>query len=329
MPEPAGDKGKKKESEPDLDERILQSVNKRRGHKTDEWLASLAKEALQSAKSAVGLGGKTGTAPAGGSTQTTTAWLDHLFDCFARYAFDLNEETQRPDILIQVERPAPAKIELRDRRPPETFQILKGRVFTRDWTVLISGLGENVEMFLLPTDKVIAFLGGPDQFTCFAKMKIEHHNREGMWWVGGQALSREQVSQLARELIEGLIKITRGEASLDDAFSFGGKAEEEPAGVPARPMSTGEFDLLTITGPRAKKLDKADTKKVTMSEACDLLSQAISDELEELAEILSKPSADGDSISPVVIEKRTAKLSALREEMLKTVELWKDAINAW
>jgi hypothetical protein len=215
---------------PHISDMILGSLKPRTGKETSKWIAGLADESVEDAVAAAAaqhveepapLPPPVASAQKHDSKHDMTHLLDHLFDCFQQYEYEFNRTVHGTDLMVQIDRPQIAMETIKQKfQPSETVQVFRGRISTRQWTLLIRGRDQMVEGWIMPIDKLISFTGDPGSFIRFLFIEAVWLNGDLQWRIDGVEVPWEHVRSLAKQLFGALVKVARGEASDQTPFSL-------------------------------------------------------------------------------------------------------------
>lgn len=227
---------------------ILNSLTPRTGKETSKWIAKItdddsmhdAVEAAAREQDAELLTSSPVRIP---SRQDAVGFLDYLFDCFQQYEVPFNSNIGAPELQIHVDRPESVTETVREKfQPIHTLQVFRGRVSTRDWTMLVRAHNNVIEGWIIPIGQLITFSGGHSDFTRFLLMQPT--TREGVttWQIDGLDVAWENIRSLAKLLFGALVKVARGESSPNDQFSLRRKASSTKSSADAAPAAEYDFD---------------------------------------------------------------------------------------
>jgi hypothetical protein len=155
MANQGGGKGNdpKKKGQGNFNEMILGGLKSRAGKETTRWVKGLTDDA--SAEDLVL--GAIEKRDAGPAPTSPLAWVDKLFDLFQQYEVELNRVTSdQPELRLGSDRPVFTN-ELLTKLQNDPDAEYRGRVFTREWTLAITGNLEHTEGHIIPSQHFIAF----------------------------------------------------------------------------------------------------------------------------------------------------------------------------
>jgi hypothetical protein len=327
----------------DLREQILGSLKPRRGKKTEEWLMRVSGYRSGAAQSQVGMVPSERPAASGITNHTLAQVLDQLFDCFTRYQCEYNDSCTSPELKVEIERPQLMASNQRDPVTGEPVRYWRGRLFTQVWTLLLREHGQDIEGYIVANELAIRFTAHPGDFTRFLNLTSSPAAGGRAWSVNGQALAWDDVPALSRELFHYLLKIAGGEIGSGAPFAVA-PVPAPQAALPAQPLLHEENSAVASGGqlpspvwtlatdgdlkdvPIAKTLELVGSTSA-VAIACTLLAEAVERELADLALDGQRAFAAQDTNSAERALRRTARLRAIRPEILASVAKWKDALS--
>jgi hypothetical protein len=345
---------------PQLSDMILGSLKPRVGKETSKWVAGLTEDAMEAAEQAARMQGvemltSSDQVPHKPPHVAITHFMDYLFDCFQQYEFEFNRTAPVPEMLVSIERPTSVVETTRHSlRAPETRQVFRGRISTRQWTLLLRGHQDEMEGFLLPIDQLISFAGDPMHYTQFLKMSGTPEGDDMKWTVDDIEVSWDKIRSFAKQLFAALLHVAKTGVSEGLVFTFGntkpeatattgGAAKQAPVAEPAYSFNDhnpafddmGYDENTAATQPRiakptalSKPTAKPTEKSGQIESAFEQLQKAFADELESLAASGQAAFAKQDMANVEKIFQRTNKVKQLRDQVNAQIATWKSALRS-
>jgi hypothetical protein len=354
---------------PQLSDMILGSLKPRVGKETTKWVAGLTEDALEAAEQAARMQGvemltSSDQVPHKPPHVAITHFMDYLFDCFQQYEFEYNRSAPAPEMLISVDRPTTVVETLHHSlRATETRQVFRGRISTRQWTLLLRGHDNEMEGFLLPIDQLISFASEPTHYTQFLRMTGEPDGDDMLWSVEGVEVSWDKIRSFGKQLFAALLHVAKTGMSEGLVFSFGNKETPKssatasgaskaapaeptysfddhnpafdemgysvPGSTPSKPKPAAPTEEnLAATQPRLTKSAVSKAASGQIEAALDQLQKAFGDELETLAASGQAAFAKQDMATVEKIFQRTNKIKQLRDQANSQIASWKAALKS-
>lgn len=324
---------------------ILGGLKSRTGKETSSWLSNLGggKEAVKDAIEHEA-NQQRAAAPVATGKGSIVSWVDKIFDNFTQYEVEFNRAVQGTELAVSVERP--------DYANPDAF---RGRLSTREWTLILRNNKGIIEGFFLPCDKMISFSINEKDFTRILQMKPGYQDDEPCYLVGdrGTPVLFSQVPYFSKQLFGALIRVAKGEGSDQEAFIW-----MPPSPVPERNPANAEFDSARTADSQMPAIKPGDNKPaaqapasqsasgahqlqgtyvqprgsgsdggaMTLSDAFDAVLRSMEFELENLAQLGSQAFESKDQARVDSIMKRTTKVKAYRERLRGAITEWKSIL---
>lgn len=350
MSNPDDQKKVKLSGAPKLGDMILGNLKPRVGKETTKWVAGLADEAMQAAEQAARLQGvemltSSSEVPPKPAQVTTVAFMDYLFDCFQQYEFEYNRSAPEAELVVSLERPTMVVENYRPKfKAPQTGQIFRGRLSTRSWTLLMRGHENEIEGWILPIDKLIAFAGDHDPFTQFLAME----RKDNVWTVDGIEVSWDKVRSFAKQLFAALIHVSKTGSADGLVLTLKPKkaAPGSAAAIAEQEITYSfeehnpEFEGLSQTDKPAPKAAPVAPKAApvatsaaaggqgqSIDHACQMLVQVLTTELDKLSAAGQAAFAKQDMALVQKTFEQTNKIKALRDKVSTSVEGWKKELQ--
>jgi hypothetical protein len=220
---------------PQLSDMILGSLKPRVGKETSKWVAGLTEDAMQAAEAAaqspnVDMLTSSSQIPSKPAQVTVTAFMDYLFDCFQQYEVEWNRSAPAPELRISTERATAVVETLRPKlRAPETRQVFRGRISTQYWTLVLIGVGDTMDGWILPIDQLITFTGDHDAFKQFLNMRGQSVGNDIVWNIDGINVSCDKIRSFGKQLFAALIHVAKLDTNEGLVFSLKPKQDAAKA----------------------------------------------------------------------------------------------------
>lgn len=339
-----------------FNEIILGGLKSRSGKETSRWINDLTSDGV--ADLVVGASEPEPSLPPQGSTPINSIvhFVDRLFDLFQQYEVEFNRKISSAELAMETERPVISS-ELLTRMQGNDRLHFSGRIHIHGWSLLVRGNLQGIEGYILPSDHLIAFSGNESAYVRFFQSTPVSENKELKWSFNGVSITSETLPSLAKQLFGSLVQVSRGEASENTPFVFrdkqsltenalqtpstsnvfeddGGHSlqqseQSQPSPQPARRSTTTVAPDKEEPEMENKASVLVNTVGVgtDLTRACDVLAEAIENELASLtragAQAFEKHDLSG--VENALI--KTKKLKSMRDQMLATIEEWKVALQ--
>lgn len=227
--EPDQDDDKKKPANLNLNNMILGGLKSRTGKETSRWLADLSdvKNAAEAAAAAMEEPKETPTQHAAATfrseaqaQQNMIAMLDAMFDCFQQYEYDFNKSMQGTNLVVHIERPSRFQESVGKGYNQKVVDYFKGRVSTREWTLLLKGQEDQIEGYILPIEKLISFTAAPQDFSRYLVMQAFWRGGEATWCIDEVPVPPGELRGLTKQFFGSLIQVARSDSGEVEAFSL-------------------------------------------------------------------------------------------------------------
>ncbi len=204
----------KKKGAGNFNEMILGGLKSRAGKETTRWVKGITQDAEELVLGAVE------KRDAGPAPTSPLAWIDKLFDLFQQYEVELNRVTSdQPELRLGSDRPVFTQdLLVRLQNNPDAE--FRGRVFTRDWTLAITGNFDRTEGHIIPSQHFIAFTANESNFSKYFEIRPVSEGDTMKWTCDGGIISWDRLPVFAKQVVGGLIHVAREETSEHDPFIF-------------------------------------------------------------------------------------------------------------
>jgi len=214
---------------------ILESLRKRRGAETAEWLNKLTSNTpLGQQQSFTGsqqeLSSKNNElSPEDLKRHELIQCLDKLFDQFELYASRFNSTAQGTDLLVTCTRPNmdgqtsdQSNLYSEPEKTSPAEITYEGHLVTRFWAMLLRGSVGTINVFIIPAESLLGFsLHKIDEsiYSPLLVIESEWSNNKLAWHIAGTNIAINQLPLLAKELFGDLIRVASGQMSESELFA--------------------------------------------------------------------------------------------------------------
>lgn len=147
--------------------------------------------------------------------------VDRMFDTFQNCAYEFNKIAAGTDLELNWIRPFLSKEVTNSWHQSENFVLVfSGRMSTRRWTMVVKGTSEDVQVFILPADKLIGFALSAKNFKSYFCMTPQASDMDVRWKVAGHVLGNEKFPVIFKELFDALIRFAKDEADPNEVFDL-------------------------------------------------------------------------------------------------------------
>lgn len=137
-------------------------------------------------------------------------YLERIFQILEAYAVEINRVNRLKDLTISMVSPSEALevFELdRLRRPSKTASFYRCRFSTRQLSLVVRGLDNRIDFFLLPADRVIGLSRAEEE--CGALMTFSAGEAAADWQVENKTLSDDRLERYSLLALEHLLDSTQ------------------------------------------------------------------------------------------------------------------------
>jgi hypothetical protein len=207
---------------------VLDNLQPRRGRETVDWLNEISDEILQVSPELGIREISPSLLPAAEEAEPKTnevvRWVDCMFDHFEEMSADFNETAVGTKLTVAVQRPVFHYEEgaYGVYSEENTIAVFKGHLATRIWGMLIQGHQNTIDIYIVPSDRLLKFTFGDIKNAGFKPfMTIQSvHTAEGLQWrIDGCKLRFEMLPMLCKELLGDLVRVASGTMNEGELFS--------------------------------------------------------------------------------------------------------------
>ncbi|PWT94360.1 MAG: hypothetical protein C5B53_13355 [Candidatus Melainabacteria bacterium] len=290
---------------------VLGALKSRRSLETGRWLSTLATEASATQPKL-----PQATTSSGSTTfDDMAAWVDQLFQQFRDLTFEFNKTAINSNLLVTLEQPETFE----GPAAPGTFgraRVYRGRLTTSQWALAVLGREGKISIYLLPSALLLAFTAGQlndRDYPPFIEVVKGNVNGRTGWTIGGQPAPPEAMPYLAKELLGDLIRVASGVMSENELFA---NTTEKPK--LGENLAVGYTAPPQTPAPATAGSAKPAGSDSAISDACDLVDEAIERELKALYERASTLKPDSEQATPT--RTKISNLEKFRSKMLAAFE---------
>lgn len=233
-----------------LTSKILRGVPTRSPQRTLRWIASLTGEGdavegiIESLTEEV-------FDPDQKPPNTMSAWIEYMFAAFQEYEVEFNRAVgSKSEFKVSTEPPVFGSTPSKTAPDPTSFS---GKVYTKDWALVLRGNYASLEGFIIPCSQLIMFSGDPSKFTKFVRIDVNLSNGV-RWRLGGEEIHYSQLRSLSMQLFSGLIKVAKGQKDEKSPFVFltleqlKAQASQKPTQPPHIPPNVFAANPMAVPG---------------------------------------------------------------------------------
>jgi hypothetical protein len=207
---------------------VLDNLQPRRGRETVDWLNEISDEIMQ-------VSPELGTREISPSLLPTpeeaapksnelVRWVEAMFDQFEEMSADFNETAVGTKLTVAAQRPVFHYEEgsYGVYTEENVIAVFKGHLATRTWGMLIQGHQDTIDVYIVPSDRLLKFTLGDIKNAGFKPfMTIQSVNTaEGLQWrIDGCKLRFEMLPMLCKELLGDLVRVASGTMNEGELFS--------------------------------------------------------------------------------------------------------------
>jgi hypothetical protein len=292
---------------------VLSALRSRRGLETGRWLSTLATESGSTHQRLPQV-----QASSASAFDEMAKWMDLLFQQLAELTYEFNKTAANSNLLVTLEHP-----EVYDKSASQgSFgpgtKIYRGRLTTSQWALGILGKEEKISVYLIPAAMLLAFTAGQlseRDYPPFMEIAKTTLNGRTIWTIGGQPAPLEVIPHLAKELLGDLVRVASGVMSESELFASGSekpKLGENLAVGYANPQKQPP----AATAPSSPA--NINIGNMSISDACDLVDEAIERDLKALYQMASTLKPDSQQATPT--RTKISNLEKFRSKMLAAFE---------
>jgi hypothetical protein len=159
---------------------------------------------------------KNNQAPAYNVEQNTKAVVDRIYSILEVYALELNKVSRARDLFISATEPSHLNEVLefdRARQPLKSLAVYRARFSTNRLSLVVRGLGNLVEFFLLPGDRVMGLSRAEAEVNALMVFQSEQAMAGPAWFVEAKPLTADRLERYSLLALEHLLDKTREEVS--------------------------------------------------------------------------------------------------------------------
>jgi hypothetical protein len=153
--------------------------------------------------------------------QSMVRLIDAVFDLLQMCAYEINQATKGSELELSWLRPAPEKDRATTEFDADTPKqlVMSGRISTRYWSLIVRGTALEIDVYILPADKLLGFNANPTMCEPYGRLNARPLGTGVGWYIEDTLLEREHVTLIAKHLMEALMKCARKEKLKPNAFT--------------------------------------------------------------------------------------------------------------
>jgi hypothetical protein len=198
----------------DLSHRILENYRLSAQPVRRDYLEYLAQKSLTFADELEQR--KNNQTPAYDTEQSTRAVVDRIYALLDAYALELNKILRTHDLFVSATAPSRSNEVLeydRARQPLKTLTVYRARFSTSRLSLVVRGLSNRVEFFLIPGDRVIGLSRAEAELSPLMTFQSEQGLTGPSWFVECKPLTDDRLERYSLLALEHLLDKTRDEIS--------------------------------------------------------------------------------------------------------------------
>lgn len=146
--------------------------------------------------------------------QSTRAVVDRIYGLLDSYTIELNKILRTHDLFISATAPSHSQEVLeydRARQPLKTLTVYRARFSTTRLSLVVRGLGNLVQFFLMPGDRVIGLSRAEAELSPLMVFQSEQGLTGASWFVECKPLTDDRLERYSLLALEHLLDKTRDE----------------------------------------------------------------------------------------------------------------------
>jgi hypothetical protein len=148
--------------------------------------------------------------------QSTRTVVDRIYNLLDSYALELNKILRTHDLFVSATAPSRSQEVLeydRARQPLKSLTVYRARFSTTRLSLVVRGLGNLVQFFLLPGDRVIGLSRAEAELSPLMVFQSEQGLTGPSWFVECKPLTDDRLERYSLLALEHLLDKTREEVS--------------------------------------------------------------------------------------------------------------------
>jgi hypothetical protein len=287
----------------EMSKAILGQLKPRRGPETGRWLRQMAPRKEEPELIVTGF-------DKADSLDETVVWMDALFNEFSNLSYEFNKSAFGSDLLISLTRPTIAETKSTEEWYRLSNRTCQGRLTTIHWALILRGVNSKIDIFLLPSSRVLAFTAGQLEDSSYPPYTELTRSPDAQFWtVGGEQVPFSAVSLFAKELLGDLIRVSSGVMAQSELF-----APENTPPVLGKNLAMG-FDKSVLQNDFHRSEPATDADNLTMVLACDMVDQIVHRDLKRLYAEAAAWSPSSNTANNVRVQ-----ISAIESFRVKMIE---------
>ena len=247
-------------------------------------------------------------------------WVNRLFGEFAIQSAAFNSSAQGTHLIVTVHAPEfeLEKARLQEYNTERKVSSFKGHLATLQWGMLVQGLKDKIDIYIVPSEKILNFMLHDITKTSYEPFMVidaSETNGKQEWHIGGNVITFDTIPLLAKELLGDLVRVASGQmneselfASRDQQLKLGENVAQGFA-APARGEAaassggSGEFSQMACWSAAdafARAMDQDFPRLI--EKKGDLVAAGKADEAKRVDELITKMRTLSGSIGALVQE---------------------------
>jgi hypothetical protein len=197
-----------------LSQRILDNYRQAAQPVRSDYLEYLAQRSLSFADELEQR--KSSQIPSGDVEQNTRAVVDRVYGILDAYALELNKILRSNDLFISATAPSLQQDVLefdRARQPLKAMAVYRARFSTSRLSLVIRGLGNAVQFFLIPGDRIMGLSRAEEEIGSLMVFQSELGLTGLSWFVEAKPLTADRLERYSLLALEHLLDQTRQQVS--------------------------------------------------------------------------------------------------------------------
>ncbi len=179
------------------------------------------------------------------------ALFDFIFNSFATFADELNKNSPDESLTVKIERPSAPSERPNPQNAFEMIRIMKGHISVGMWALILYAKDGYLSVHLLPSQFLSSIVEDKmGDFPAYLEI-VQPEGQTGSWQIENKPIVIEVIPGLIRHLVEHLVRVSRGEATANERFSFFSprKTKETPSLAPVPVSEPAPAPVLTPAPP--------------------------------------------------------------------------------
>lgn len=179
------------------------------------------------------------------------ALFDFIFNSFATFSDELNKNPPDETFTVKIVRPSAPSERPNPQNAFEMIRIMKGHISVGMWALILYARDGYLSVHLLPSQFLSSIVDDKmGDFPAYLEI-VQPEGQTGSWQIENKPIVIEVIPGLIRHLVEHLVRVSRGEATANERFSFFSprKTKETPSLAPVPVSEPAPNPVLTPPPP--------------------------------------------------------------------------------